>query len=210
MAPAAADTDPSRPPRRHPLHRAVLRHARTLHTYLSMLATVLFLFFGTTGFMLNHPGWFHLDDTRTVASTVTVPAGAIAAHDKLAVVEFLRGRGASGAVEPFDWPGDGEPFHVAFKSPRGQCDADVSLPDGRTELSIQTRGLAGLVTRLHTAKDAGRTWRLLLDATAVLLVSTCVTGLVLWQSLPKRRAVGAAGLVLSVLAVGLAYWLCVP
>ena len=35
-------------PRRHAAYRAVLRHSRTLHTYLSMLAAVLFLFFGVT------------------------------------------------------------------------------------------------------------------------------------------------------------------
>jgi len=198
------------PPRRGELRRAVLRYARSLHTYLSMLATVLFLFFGTTGFMLNHPGWFHLDDTRTVESSLTVPAGPIEAKDKLGVVEFLRAHGATGAVQPFDWPGEGEPFHIAFKSPHGQCDADITLPGGEAQLSVQTRGVAGLVTRLHTAKEAGPGWRLLLDATAILLVSVCVTGLILWQSLPKRRTVGLAGLVLSVLAVGLAYWLCVP
>jgi hypothetical protein len=205
-----ADAAPPHPPRRHAVHRAILRHARTLHTYLSMLAAVLFLFFGATGFMLNHPGWFHLDDTRTVESTFTVPPGPIAAKDKLAVVELLRAHGATGAVQPFDWPGEGEPFSVAFKSPRSQCDADITLPTGETKLSVQTHGIAGLITRLHTARDAGRAWQLLLDATAVLLVLTCVTGLILWQSLPKRRTLGMAGLVLSVLAVGLAYWMCVP
>ena len=198
------------PSRRGNLRRAALRHCRSLHTYLSMLATVLFLFFGATGFMLNHPAWFGLDDARTTETTVTVPAGAIDAKDKLAVVEFLRAHGATGAVEPFDWPGEGEPFHVGFKSPHAQCDADITLPGGETHLSVQTRNLAGLVTRLHTAKDAGAVWRRLLDATAVLLVLVCVTGLVLWQSLPKRRVVGTIGLTLSVLAVGLAYWLCVP
>jgi hypothetical protein len=44
----------------------------------------------------------------------------------------------------------------------------------------------------------------------VLLVLTCLTGLILWQSLPKRRTMGVVGLGLSVLAVVLAYWLCVP
>ena len=160
--------------------------------------------------MLNHPGWFGLDRTRTTESTLTVPAGPIATQDKLAVVEFLRAHGASGAVDPFDWPGDGEPFHIGFKSPRGQCDADITLPGGETRLSVQTRGVAGLLTRLHTSKDAGRAWRLIVDATAVLLVLTCATGLILWQSLPKRRVVGGVGLAISVAAVALAYWLCVP
>ncbi len=198
------------PPRRGELRRALLRHSRALHTYLSMLATVLFLFFGVTGFMLNHPTWFGLDNTRTTNATATLPPGPIAAKDKLAVVEFLRARGATGAVDPFDWPGEGEPFHIGFKSPHGQCDADITLPTGETQLAIQTRGVAGLITRLHTAREAGPIWRLLLDATAILLVVVCLTGLILWQSLPKRRTLGTVGLVLSVLAIAAAYWCCVP
>ena len=42
-------------------YRSMLHYSRMLHTYLSMLATVLFIFFASTGFMLNHPVWFHLD-----------------------------------------------------------------------------------------------------------------------------------------------------
>jgi hypothetical protein len=202
---------PHRPmPRHQPLYRAMLHYSRTLHTYLSMLATVLFIFFATTGFMLNHPVWFGLDNTRSTESTVSIPATVIASKDKLTLVEFLRANGATGAVEKFDWPGEGEVFHVSFKSPKSQCDADITLPAGDTRLTVETHGVLGLITRLHTAKEAGPVWRLLLDATAVLLILVCVTGLVLWQSLPKRRTIGSAGIVLSVLAVGVAYWLCVP
>jgi uncharacterized protein len=188
----------------------MLHYARSLHTYFSMLATVLFIFFATTGFMLNHPVWFKLDNTRTTESNATIPAEVISAKDKLALVEFLRTHGATGAVDKFDWPADGEPFHVTFKSPKSECDADITLPGGETHLTIETHGVMGLITRLHTAKDAGPIWRLLVDATAVLLIFVCVTGLILWQSLPKRRTLGTIAMVMSVLAVGLAYWLCVP
>ena len=197
-------------PRHRPLYRAMLHYCRTLHTYFSMLATVLFVFFASTGFMLNHPVWFGLDNSRTTESTVSIPAEVIAAKDKLALVEFLRAHGVNGAVDKFDWPGEGEPFHVAFKSPKSQSDADITLPNGETHLTIETRGLPALLTRLHTAKDAGPIWRLFLDATALLLLLVCMTGLVLWQSLPKRRTVGSIAMVASVLAVALAYWLCVP
>ena len=210
--PASASPPPPHPsiPRHRTLYRALLRHARTLHTYLSMLATVLFMFFAATGFMLNHPVWFKLDNSRTTEVTTTLPQALIAAKDKLALVEYLRQKGASGAVEKFDWPGDGEPFHVAFKSPRSQTDADITLPGGETRLSIETRGVAALLTRLHTSREAGPVWQLLLDATAFLLFSVSVTGLILWQSLPKRRRLGTLAMAACVTAIGLAYWLCVP
>ena len=148
--------------------------------------------------------------TRSTEFTATIPEQVIAAKDKLALVEFLRAHGATGAVDKFDWPGDGEAFHVSFKSPRAQCDADISLPDGQTHLTVDTHGVPGLITRLHTAKEAGPVWRLFLDATAILLLLVCFTGLILWQSLPKRRLIGSMAMVLSLLAIGLAYWVCVP
>ncbi|HEV3027619.1 MAG TPA: PepSY-associated TM helix domain-containing protein, partial [Planctomycetota bacterium] len=38
--------------------RRLLSVSRTLHIYLTMLACLLLLFFGSTGFMLNHADWF--------------------------------------------------------------------------------------------------------------------------------------------------------
>jgi hypothetical protein len=198
-------------PRHHsPAYRALLRYSRALHTYVSMLALLCFTFFAVTGFMLNHPVWFGLDNSRTRNATLTIPADLLAAKDKLALVEFLRAHGASGAVQQFDWPGDGEPFHVSFKAPGSQCDADIALPGGETQLSIETRGISGLLTRLHTAKDAGATWRLLLDASAVLLFFVCLSGVFLWQSLPKRRKIGLAAMAFSVILIPIAYFLFVP
>jgi hypothetical protein len=172
-----------------------------------MLALVCFTFFAC---ILNHSTWFGLDNTQRVESNVTIPADALTAKDKLAVVEFLRQHGANGAVQPFDWPGEGEPFHIAFKSPRAQCDADITLPGGETHLTVESHRLAGMLARLHTAKDAGAVWRLLLDVTAATLLFVCVSGFVLWQSLPKRRRIGVAALGLSIAAVAAMYWIWVP
>lgn len=188
----------------------MLHYSRTLHTYSSMLAMVLFVFFAGTGFMLNHPLWFGLDNTHTSETNVTIPAKVITARDKLDLVEFLRSQGVTGGVEKFDWPGEGEAFHISFKSPKSQTDADITLPTGETHLTVETRGMAGMLTRLHTAKDAGPIWRLLLDFTAIVLLFVSLTGLILWQSLPKRRTAGVIAMIASMLAVSCAYWLCVP
>lgn len=202
---------PDHPARKHsPIYRATLRYSRVIHTYLSMLAIVLFMFFGTTGFLLNHPAWFGVDATHTTESKITIPADVLASKDKLTLVECLRARGASGAVEKFDWPEEGEPFHVSFKSPRSQCDADITVPGGETRLTIESHGFTGLMTRLHTSREAGPVWQLLVDATAILLLLVSLTGLILWQSLPKRRMIGTAALVSSILAIVAAYLCCVP
>ena len=72
----------------HPVYRKLLHHTRTLHTYLTMLALVMFLFFAMTGFMLNHADWFGLDRTHETTVEMTIPPPAL--HEKLALVEWLR------------------------------------------------------------------------------------------------------------------------
>ncbi|MDB5328051.1 MAG: hypothetical protein JWM57_3620 [Phycisphaerales bacterium] len=202
---------PKHLPHKHgPAYKALLRYSRALHTYASIFALITFTFFAVTGFMLNHSDWFGLDSTHDSESTLTIPADVLAGKDKLVLVEYLRAHGVTGAVQQFDWPDEGEPFHVAFKSPRSKSDADITLPTGETRLTVQTQGLPGLMTRLHTAKDAGRVWQLLVDATAIFLLFVCLSGLVLWQSLPKRRKTGIIAFAVSLLGIGLAFWLFVP
>lgn len=200
----------SLPPPKRTFYRRLLGWSRTLHTYLSMLAVVLFLFFGATGFMLNHADWFGLDATTSTTHELTLPEPTLQG-DKLALVEHLRATaGVTGAVEPFDWPGEGEAFHIAFKSPRSHADVDIAMETRLATITTETRGVAGLMTRLHTAREAGPTWQLLLDATAVLLVLASLTGLILWQSLPKRRVLGLVALVVSIGGVVGVYAMLVP
>lgn len=203
-------SNPSPPPRKSDAYRQLLKWSRTLHTYLSMLAVVLFFFFGATGFMLNHPGWFGVETTTTTESQTTVPQEIVDRQDKLMLVEHLRAAGVSGAIQPFDWPTEGEVFHLAFKSPRSQTDVDIELETRQAAIATETRGFAGMVSRLHTAREAGPAWQLLLDVAAVLLVLASLTGIVLWQSLPKRRALGIIALVISVASVVVVYALLVP
>lgn len=200
----------STPTPKRSVYRKLLHWSRTLHTYLSMLAVVLFLFFGATGFMLNHAEWFGLDRTTSTTREIALPESALD-HDKLALVEYLRAHAqVSGAVEPFDWPGEGEAFHLAFKSPRAHSDVDIALETRTATVTTETRGIPGLMTRLHTAREAGPAWQLILDATSLLLVAASVTGIVLWQSLPKRRLIGALALGMSVAALAGVYVALVP
>lgn len=199
------------PPSPHrPISRTLLLLSRTLHIYLSMLGVVMLMFFGVTGFMLNHADGFGLEATRTDVSSTTIPVNVIQKQDKLMLVEHLRSTGVSGAVDPFDWPGEGEVFHLAFKSPRSHTDVDIDLPAGVAEITTQTRGVMGWLTRLHTAGEAGAGWRLLLDMTAILLVIASISGIVLWQSLAKRRAIGIAALMTAMVAIVLVYAMFVP
>jgi hypothetical protein len=187
----------------------VVKAVRTLHIYLTMLALLVLLFFGTTGFMLNHSEWFGLEDVRTRTSQGSLPQRMIEEVDKLAIVEKLRADfGASGALESFEV----EPEHlrVTFKRPGSRSEATVLRRDGRMEMVTESHGMAAVLTDLHMGHGSGRAWRWVIDATSILLLVASLTGLTLWISLPRRRRVGLAALAVGLLVTVMTYVLFVP
>jgi hypothetical protein len=78
-----------------PFFRFVVKWSRTAHLYLSLFALGLLLFFGLTGFTLNHEDWFlPPPDARTATEPCAVPAEYVADPEKheLAIVEHLRAK----------------------------------------------------------------------------------------------------------------------
>jgi len=192
-----------------PAGRAFLSLSRTLHIYLTMLVCLMLLFFGTTGFMLNHADWFGLEVLRTGTREGTLPKAILAPVDRLAVVERLRAElGALGAVDSFEEEAD--QLRIVFKRPGYRAEATVVRADGRVTLGTEERGTAALLTDLHKGASAGNGWKWVIDATAVLLVLGSLTGLILWISLPRRRALGIAALCVGLLGSAATYWLLVP
>ncbi|MBI3856835.1 MAG: PepSY-associated TM helix domain-containing protein [Planctomycetes bacterium] len=192
-----------------PAGRRLLSVSRTLHIYLTMLACLLLLFFGTTGFMLNHADGFGLDTIRTDKREGTLPRAILKPVDRFAVVEALRADlGAAGAVDSFEE--ESESLRIVFKRPGMRAEASVRLADGHAELSSELRGTAALLTDLHKGASAGASWKWVIDGTAILLVLGSLTGLILWISLPRRRALGIVALALGLLSSLATYLLLVP
>lgn len=192
-----------------PAARCLLSVSRTLHVYLTMLACLLLLFFGSTGFMLNHGDWFGLETLRTRTREGTLPRAILVPLDRLAVVEGLRSDlGAVGAVDSFE--AEAESLRIVFRRPGLRAEASIRLADGHVELSSEERGTAALLTDLHKGASAGTGWKWMIDGTAVLLVLGSLTGLILWISLPRRRALGILALSVGLLSSAATYWLLVP
>ena len=192
-----------------PVGRQFLSLSRTLHIYLTMLVCLMLLFFGTTGFMLNHADWFGLEVLRAGTREGTMPKAILAPVDRLAVVERLRAElRAVGAVDSFEEEAD--QLRIVFKRPGFRAEATVVRADGRVTLSTEERGTAALLTDLHKGASAGNGWKWVIDGTAVLLVLGSLTGLILWISLPRRRALGIAALCVGLLGSAATYCLLVP
>ncbi len=192
-----------------PAGRVFLSISRTLHIYLTMLVALLLLFFGSTGFMLNHAEWFGLETITNSTREGTLPKSALAPLDKLAVVEWLRAElGMTGGVDSFE--AEPESIRIVFKRPGLRAEANIKVADGHVELSTERRGISALLTDLHKGASSGAGWKWVIDGTAALLVLGSLTGLILWISLPRRRALGIVALVVGVAASLSTYFFLVP
>jgi hypothetical protein len=188
----------------------LLKWARIVHVYLTLLALALLLFFGLTGFMLNHDDWFGFDEANSQESKGTVPTALLKGPDKLAIVELLRAEyGATGLVDSFD-DKDEDAIRVAFKRPGRKFEAVIQRADGHTTITRESRGLTGVLADLHRGKSTGVAWALVIDTVCVVLVIIATTGLILWHSLRGRARHGLAVMCLGVVLVVTAYFVFVP
>lgn len=189
-APAVAPRPPSKP-KPKPWRIWV----RTLHIYASLVGLALALFFGATGFVLNHEDWF-LAKAEPVVSEGRLSEGVLQGLEPLAVVEALRAeQGVAGALSSYEE--DSEELRLRFSRPGEDTDVVISRADGSLRIERERGGLAAALTDLHKGKRSGALGKLLVDATSILLISISLSGFVLWLTLPKRRRLGLFALLLT-------------
>jgi hypothetical protein len=167
------------------------------------------LFFGLTGFVLNHEEWFTPESPKVVQTETVMDLKLIEKTDKLAIVEQLRDKnGVRGALAAFDDLAD--VLALRFESPGQTFNIEINKADGKTSINNEMRTLWVILGNLHRGHSTGTTWKWVLDITAILVVIACVTGAVLWVSLPKRRRNGILALLAGIAGTIVIYWLCTP
>ena len=193
-------------------HRKLLFKSwtRTLHIYISMLGLIAVIFFSVTGIMLNHEEWFGFATPIIVNKEGTLLEAMTTEPDKLAIVEKLRKEfGITGAMDSFEVEAD--ELRVVFKSAGRRAEATLHRADGRAEVALESHGMSGRLAELHRGTDAGAAWRLwVVDGTAVVLLITSITGLMLWCLVPKWRPLGLTALGVCLLICGVVYFTLVP
>ncbi len=190
-----------------PSYRRLLKASRYVHVYLTLFGLALILFFSITGFMLNHEGWFFLDEPRLRQVEGSISLKNSNPVDKFEVSEALRRTfGIEGAVNSFR--SDDQSIEVEYLRPGGRTVAEVVRETGQTTVTFDTRGWAGIMTDLHKGKSAGWVWSLVIDGVCVLLLIISATGLVLWSSLKTRARWGALVMLAGgLVALAIYYWL---
>ncbi|NDE10535.1 MAG: peptidase [Chitinophagia bacterium] len=187
--------------------KVIARISRWLHIYLSMISFVIVLFFSATGLTLNHADYFQSKSTtkelKGNINAAWVNSKDTSKIDKLATVEFFRNKyNVRGAVSDFRI--EESEISLSFKAPGYQADAFIDRSNASFQLMITSQGFMGFVNDLHKGRDAGKTWLLLIDIAAILMVLISLTGLTLLLFIKKKRV---AGIVLAVIGIIIMYWM---
>ena len=189
--------------------RLLKKWSRTFHIYLSMLGLLGILFFAATGLMLNHAEWFGMVEPRVRRIEGTLPLASLKDPDKLALVERLRsGFSVTGAIDSFETEED--QITIIFKAPARRTQAVIDRRGGRTQVMLESRGVAARFGELHRGVEAGSAWRLVIDAIAVVQIISALTGVLLWCLVPRWRPLGLVALALCGIACALVYAWLVP
>lgn len=166
-----------------------------------MFCLAVLIFFGVTGFTLNHPDWFYGGyENRTSlrgSLDVALVQGDPDNIDKLGVVEALRASGVErGRLADFHI--DDNQCVVAFKGPGFAADAFIERDSGHFEIQVVRMGLAAVLNDLHKGRDTGPEWSILIDISAIATTVVALSGVALLFYIKRRLLpgliVGLAGL----------------
>ena len=163
---------------------------RVIHSYSSMLVLVLLLFFAITGITLNHPDLLYSN------------AGQLSSQQVLTIPEQLRysslpesgPQQAKIAAQFRDWLSqehqlkasvfsytfeiDDMLLELDFKRPAGYATVMVDFSTGMAELDMEFGGYLALLNDLHKGRNAGTSWILLIDLTAIACIVFALTGFI--------------------------------
>ncbi|MEI7932592.1 MAG: PepSY-associated TM helix domain-containing protein [Alphaproteobacteria bacterium] len=169
---------------------AFYRLTRMLHGYLSAFAFIALMFFSVTGVLLNHPEWFENYTPREAAKTVTLAKADI----DTAARQKDPGRALAALVaSKTDLPGafssediDGGQAILRLDGPKGTSDVIVDMETGKAEVRTTKASFNSLMMDLHRGKNSGGPWRLVIDATAYVVLALSILGYILFFSLRFR------------------------
>lgn len=182
------------------------RWSRWAHVYLSMIAFVVMLFFGVTGLTLNHPSWTLGGSATNSSYSGTLPASykSNGTLDLLAVSEFVRSKySVSGHVADYNVTGNNGAINYA--GPGYTASLTFAVDSGTYTLNVTEDGLVAVMNDLHKGRDSDKSWKWVIDLSALFLVLISVSGLMIQVFQRKRRTralvFAAGGLLVTVVCI---------
>jgi len=188
--------------------RVAAHWALLLHIYVSMAGLTLAVLFGATGLALNHQD-FGLSSPRVVTSTITVDKHVLK-HGDRATLESYLSRILGMRSPATDFNDSEDQVQVTYAAPGTRTVVTINRADGTAEVEKETRGFFGKLGDLHIGFDTGRVWYWTIDAAALLIIVSSLTGIVTLMALRHRRRTGFTVGALGVVTVAVIYLLWVP
>jgi hypothetical protein len=163
-----------------------------------MASFVVILFFALTGLTLNHPAWFAATERAIVYRSTLDPEwtnrATVADVPRLEIAEELRSaHGIRGEVR--DFRVEEREIRIAFRAPGYSADAVIERKTGGYELTVSRAGFGALFRDLHTGRNSGPVWTVVIDLSAALLAIGSLIGLGLSLALRQHSVAGLAALV---------------
>ncbi|MBK9158390.1 MAG: PepSY-associated TM helix domain-containing protein [Propionibacteriaceae bacterium] len=196
------------PPRSGPRRGWPQRWARKLHVWISMVSLTLIIFFGATGFVLNHSDWTWGGDPVTTQVTGTLASNYLNPVDVEKIATFLRNeRDIVGEVVSNSTSGTS--LTISTSGPGATSSVIVDTSTGDFTATKTMNGFMAFLTDLHRGNPVTKQWGWLVDASAIALVVIGLTGLligILTRSRHRMRDVLLAlgGLVATIVLLFLA------
>lgn len=194
---------------------------RATHSYSSMLVLVLLLFFAITGITLNHPDLLHSKiGQHSQQLELTLPAHLrfsslpSTSEEQHKIAEQFRqwlseSYQLQASVFSYQFEPEDMLLELYFKRPAGYASVIVNFSDGKAELDNEFSGYLALLNDLHKGRDAGISWLVLIDLTALACIIFALTGFYLILKQPSRRSIGNSLAMIGVFITLFAYFLSV-
>jgi hypothetical protein len=190
---------------------AFYRLCRMLHAYLSAFAFLALIFFSATGLLIDHPEWLQAKPSErevklivpaaflAQAKAAKDPDGALAAA--VARMTPLVGAYRSGEID------DGQ-ADLRFEGVKGSSTVMLDVASGQADVTVDRSTALEVMGDLHRGKNATLPWRLVIDASAVLVLTLSMIGYVLFFSLRFRLRTSLILTAVSLAALGAVFvWL---
>lgn len=166
------------------------RYCRLIHGWLSAFAFLILCLFSVTGLLLNHPDWPLAKapdpiETKFTLTQADLERLANADEPERDLVDItaqrveLRGAISGGNDVSNE-------IFVRMQGVRGLSDIRANLVTGDVAVIVEPAPVVAILNELHRGERAGGTWRLLIDAVAVLLIVLSIVGYLIFLSLRFR------------------------